>query len=141
VARGAWRSLELGPVALGAERLLGVDPLAAGGLERIELEAGVLIPGGDPREPDQHGVLPKLVEMCRERESDFKGRLREADQRPNYAFSLSTAFPSKTDVFGRYETADYGARTPGPTHEISAISAQRVVSEAGTSMQARRTHF
>jgi hypothetical protein len=30
---------------------------------------------------------------------------------------------------------------PGPTHEISAISAQRVVSEAGTSMQARRTHF
>jgi multiple sugar transport system substrate-binding protein len=30
---------------------------------------------------------------------------------------------------------------PGPTHEISAISAQRVVSEAGTSRQARRTHF
>jgi hypothetical protein len=34
---GARRSLELGPVALGAEGLLGVDPLAADGLERIEL--------------------------------------------------------------------------------------------------------
>jgi hypothetical protein len=69
-------------------------------LERIELEAGVLIPGGDPREPDQHGVLPKLVEMCHERESNFKGRLREADQRPNYAFPLPAAFPSQTAVYG-----------------------------------------
>jgi hypothetical protein len=77
----------------------GVDPLAAGGLERIELEAGVLIPGGDPREPDQHGVLPKLAEMCHEQESDFKGRLREADQRPNHAFPLPTAFPSQTGRF------------------------------------------
>ena len=33
------------------------------------------------------------------------------------------------------------SRWAGPTHEISAISVQRVVSEAETSRQARRTHF
>jgi hypothetical protein len=32
--------------------------------------------------------------MCRERESDFKERLWEADQRPNHAFPLPAAFPS-----------------------------------------------
>jgi hypothetical protein len=67
---------------------------AADGLERIELEAKVLIPGGGPRELGQHSILPKLVGMRHERESHFKVQLRENNQRPNYAFPLPAAFPS-----------------------------------------------
>jgi hypothetical protein len=37
--------------------------------------------------------------MCHERESDFKGRLREADQQPSHAFPLPAVFPSQTEVF------------------------------------------
>ena len=48
----------------------------------------------------------------------------------------------RRDIHAYPELGNQETRTaPGPTHEISAISAQRVVSEAGTSRQARCTHF
>jgi hypothetical protein len=50
------RGPQLGPVALRAGRLLDVDPAAAGGVQGVELEGGVLLAGGDPGVPDQHGV-------------------------------------------------------------------------------------
>ena len=82
--------LEFGPAALRAGGLLGVDALAAGGLERIELERVVLLPGGNARLADQHEALPKLIKACHKRESSFKGKLWEVTHRDRPAFLALT---------------------------------------------------
>src|SRR3954451_5784175 len=56
--------LQLGPVALRAGCLLGVEPLAAGRLQGVELEGVVLLPRGHARVPDEHGPSRNLSERA-----------------------------------------------------------------------------
>jgi hypothetical protein len=45
--------LEGGPVGAGAAGGLGEHPIAAGGLQRVDLEVGLLVDGGDAAWPSR----------------------------------------------------------------------------------------
>ncbi len=124
------------PVRLGAGRLLGMDLLAAGTPERVELQLGRLVGGADSGVPDPHptSLFSKPIRLVAFRNRAIKGGYEKGkclDARPRAA----RARDRQKRSFGRMPHRNH---TPNP---IGVFGHHQAAAKVEDSSESRGSEF